>query len=298
MTSRARTIVLTAVVLCAFAANSLLCRWALAQERIDPASFAGVRLVSGALMLVALVRMRRGAGAAERRSGRWGAAVALLVYAVAFSLAYVRIEAGLGALLLFGAVQTTMLGWSVANGERLSLGQWLGVAAAVAGLSLLTLRGASVPQPGAAALMLAAGIAWGAYTLLGKGTSNPLAATAYNFARAAPAALAVMLAAWILRAVHLSPSGVLIAMVSGALASGLAYALWYEALRGLRASQAAVVQLLVPVIAAAGGVLLLGERPTLVQAGAGIVVLAGVALAVTGRPATRPQAVLRNGRAR
>ncbi|MFW5739555.1 MAG: DMT family transporter [Myxococcota bacterium] len=282
MTRPARTFVLTSVVLCAFAANSLLCRWALAEDRIDPASFAAVRLGAGALVLVALVRGRT-AGTARRRSGGWAAALSLLVYAVAFSFAYVRIEAGLGALLLFGAVQTTMLSWSVATGERLSPGQWAGVALAIAGLCVLTLRGASIPQPGAAALMLAAGVAWGAYTLLGRRSPDPLVATEQNFARAAPGALAVMIAAWAAGAVHLSTAGVFIATVSGAVTSGLAYALWYEALRRLRASQAAVVQLLVPVIAAAGGALLLGERPTMTQAAAGAGVLVGVAAAVTRR---------------
>jgi len=288
MSLRARTFALTSVVLCAFATNSLLCRWALAEDRIDPTSFTTVRLLSGAIALALLVRLRR-VPAKQRRAGRWPAAAALLVYAVAFSLAYVRLGAGLGALLLFGAVQVSMIGWAVVRGERLSVRQWVGIVFALGGLSLLTLRGASVPQPTAAVLMLTAGAAWGAYTLLGRGTANPLAATADNFARAAPAAILAMAIAWWLHAVHLSPRGVGIAVTSGALASGLAYALWYTALRGLSASQAAVVQLLVPIIAASGGVLLLGEHLTLHLALTGTAVLLGVGLALTGREQLAPR---------
>jgi drug/metabolite transporter (DMT)-like permease len=269
-----------AAAMIAFAANSLLCRAALAPGLVDPGTFTAVRLASGAAVLAAIVWARSGAAP---RGGSWGSAAALSGYAAAFSLAYVRIDAGVGALLLFLAVQASMLGWAIRGGERPARRQWLGIALALGGLAVMTAPGARAPDPAGAALMLAAGVAWGVYSIRGRTATDPLATTADNFARSVPLGAAFALAAG--PAVP-QPAGAWLAAASGALASGLGYALWYAALPSLGVARAAVVQLSAPVLAAAGAVLLLGERltPRLVLAGAAI--LAGIALA-TLRPGTR-----------
>lgn len=288
----ATTLLATATALLGFAANSLLCRRALAQACIDPVSFTAVRIGAGALMLwllVVLARLPR----LSRRPGSWRAALALFCYALLFSLAYVRLSAGTGALLLFGAVQTSMLGVAVARGERLLALQWGGLALALAGLCALLLPGALAPDPSAALLMVLAGVAWACYTLCGKGGRNPLAATAGNFLRAVPLALLSLVIAWQCGTLQLGGwhavadsaepdwrRGLWLAVASGALASGTCYALWYTALRGLTTSRAALVQLLVPVLAATLGVVLLGEDPSWRLVGSGAAVLAGVALAL------------------
>lgn len=256
-----------------FAANSLLCRAALGPRLADPAAFTAVRLASGAVALSAL------AWAARRRAprgGSWASAAALFVYAIAFSLAYVRLPAGAGALLLFLAVQATMIAGGLRHGERPTRRQGAGAAVALGGLVAMTAPGGHAVDPAGAALMLAAGAAWGVYSLRGRAAGDPLAATADNFARTVP-----MCAVLAVAAAPAAPSaaGAGLAAASGALASGLGYALWYAALPALGVPRAAVVQLTVPVLAAAGGVLLLGERPTLRAAAAGLAILAGVALA-------------------
>jgi drug/metabolite transporter (DMT)-like permease len=261
---------------------------ALRPRLLDAATFTSIRIVSGALALLILVRV--GAlqvGAAPRTAppaagaGSWTAAAALFAYAAAFSFAYLRIGAGVGALLLFGAVQATMLAWALRGGERLRWPEWGGLVIAVAGLVALVRPGLSAPDPAGAALMIGAGVAWGAYSLRGRGASRPLAATASNFARAVPLALALSLAG--MGAAHVSPRGALLAVASGALSSGVGYTLWYAALGGLTATQAAVVQLSVPVLVASGGVALLGEALTPRLAACGAIILGGVALAVLGR---------------
>ncbi len=274
-----RTTALTALALLAFAGNSILCRMALGGHLMDPAGFTAVRLASGALTLWLLLAVR-GAGA-PRLAGHWASAAALFMYAAAFSLAYVSLDAGTGALILFGAVQVTMLLAGLRAGERPRPTEWLGLALALTGLVVLVRPGLSAPAPGGAALMATAGIAWGVYSLRGRGSREPLRNTAGNFMMAAPVALLLVPLAG---GVHAwTPAGLALAAASGALASGVGYAVWYAALPALSATRAALVQLLVPVLAAAGGVALLSEVIPLRLPVAAALVLGGVALAVTAR---------------
>ena len=264
---------LTTLAMLAFAGNSVLCRLALDTTAIDPASFTSLRLISGAAVLWLLVTLR-GGGAFSH--GSWPSALALFAYAAGFSWAYIHLDAGLGALLLFAAVQVTMIGTSVARGERLTLPQQVGMTLALQGLIALLLPGSSAPPLPAALSMLAAGIAWGIYSLRGRGASNPTAVTAGNFLRAAP--LAILLSLALLQSQNLDSQGVLYALASGAVTSGLGYAVWYAALPHLRASVAATVQLSVPVITTLGGALLLAEPLTLRLLLASAMILGGIAL--------------------
>lgn len=267
-----RIVVFTTLAMLAFAGNSVLCRVALRDSQLDPASFTAIRLASGALALCLLVLLR-GKG---RLQGNWRSALALFGYAAGFSFAYVDLDAGTGALILFGAVQASMIGYGWLQGERLRPLQILGLLLAIGGLLFLLLPGAHAPQPKAAAMMVLAGVAWAFYSLLGRGSTDPLAATAGNFLRSLPALLP--LAA--LYYAHLSWDGLgaLYAMLSGALASGIGYAIWYAALPHLKAMQAASVQLSVPIIAAIAGSLLLGEQLSLHLLTASVAVLGGIAL--------------------
>lgn len=249
---------------------------------VDAASFTSLRLVTGALALGALARALGGAPRSGASGGSWLAAAALFGYAIAFSFAYLRLEAGAGALILFGAVQVTMNGWALARGHAPRTLEWVGLAVSVAGLLVLTAPGLSAPDPGAAGLMALAGVAWGVYSLLGHAVADPTAANARNFLLAVPMALAVSLLGPTPR---LTPAGFGLAAASGALTSGVGYAVWYAALRGLSAPRAAIVQLAVPVLAALGGVALLGERATLRLVASGVLVLGGIALAVRSRAA-------------
>ena len=270
---------LTGLALIAFAANSVLCRLALGGGSIDAASFTSVRLISGAvtLFLIALILKKR----AVWRQGRWISAAMLFVYAVAFSFAYLSLSAGTGALILFGAVQATMILAGLMSGERPGAREWGGVAVAVAGVVYLVSPGLTAPSPVGSALMALAGIGWGAYSLLGRGTKSPLADTTSNFLRTVPAAICVSLAS--IGHVHLSTNGVLLACASGAVASGVGYTIWYSALRGLTATRAATVQLSVPVIAALGGVIFLFEAITTRLVVSAVLILGGVGVAVTAR---------------
>ena len=272
---------LTALAMVAFAANSLLCRSALRATHVDPATFTAIRLASGAIVLAAIVSIRSRTSLA----GHWVSALALFAYAAGFSLAYVRLPAAVGALLLFGAVQVTMYGYGLWSGERVGVRQACGLLLALGGLVTLLLPGLSSPPRGSAALMLAAGIAWGVYSLRGKGAGDPTAVTAGNFVRSVP--LALVLAVALPGQRHVDGAGFALAAASGALASGVGYALWYAALPFLRATTAAVVQLSVPVIAAVGGVVLLAEPLGLRLVLSGLAVLGGIALALH-RP-SRPQ---------
>jgi drug/metabolite transporter (DMT)-like permease len=264
--------------LVAFAANSWLCRAALRTSAIDPQSFTAVRIGSGALVLALLVVARHDH---PLRHGDWVSALALFGYAIGFSLAYVRLEAGVGALVLFSAVQLTLLVGGLVAGHRLRWREGAGVLLALAGLGLLGAPGGHSPPPPALAGMAAAGIAWGLYTLRGRGSPAPLLATAGNFARALPFALVALVTA---RGVfHLSPRGLTLAAISGGITSGLGYAVWYAALRGLTPLVAGLVQLAVPVLAALGGVALLGEQLTSRLLGAGALVLGGIGWALVGR---------------
>ena len=267
------------MALIAFAANSIFCRFALGDQTIDAASFTTVRLLSGALTLACIVLLtRRGS---PLQSGNWISASMLFLYAVTFSFAYISLSAGTGALILFGAVQITMILSGLIAGERPRLLEWLGLLAALGGLVYLVLPGLSAPSPLGSALMALAGIAWGVYSLRGRGIDDPVANTTGNFVRAAPLALIVSLIA--LSNYSLSPKGALLAVLSGALASGLGYVIWYAALRDLTATRAATVQLAVPVIAAIGGIFFLAEAVTLRLTFASIAILGGVGLAISRR---------------
>lgn len=274
-----RTVLLTVIAMLAFAGNSLLCRLALAGGHIDPAGFTLIRLASGAVTLAALAGVGRGR---RRLSGSWAGAVALVAYAVAFSYAYVQLPAGTGAFLLFAAVQATMIVAGLAQGQRLSGLQWLGSGLALAGLGILAAPGSDAPPPFSALLMVLSGIAWGAYSLLGRGTTDALGATAGNFLRALPLAAVTLLPA-LLSLPMPGAVGVICAILSGALASGVGYAIWYAALPGLSPAQGASVQLSVPVVTAIIGAAALAEPVTLRLGLSSVAILGGIALVIASR---------------
>ena len=269
---------LTVLAMLAFAGNSLLCRFALQETAIDAASFTSLRLLSGAVSLWLIVYLRGGGLVV---SGSWASALALFAYAAAFSFAYISLPAATGALLLFGAVQATMIGYGLWSGEHMTLRQWVGLVMALLGLVGLLSPGLSAPPLSGALLMLGAGIAWGVYSLRGRGGGDATAVTAGNFVRAVPMALALSLLAGPVSSVDVE--GAWYAVVSGALASGVGYALWYRALPGLRPVSAATVQLSVPVIAALGGVMFLSEAPGVRLVLASLAILGGIALVIVGR---------------
>lgn len=275
------TTLLTLLALVAFASNSVLCRLALTDTDMDPASFSSIRLLSGAITLWLIVRLR---GRNFDAGGSWASAGALFIYAVAFSFAYVTLPAGTGALLLFGAVQATMIGAGWRAGERMSSAQWGGFITALGGLVALLLPGLSSPSLGGSVSMLAAGAAWGIYSLRGRRLGDPSGETAGNFLRTLPLTglLSLTTGPWM----RIDEVGVLYAVLSGALASGVGYAVWYAALRGLTATQAATVQLTVPVLAAFGGVMFLGEMISLRLALAAFAVLGGIALVLLAKSRT------------
>ncbi|MEO5823033.1 MAG: DMT family transporter, partial [Vicinamibacteraceae bacterium] len=274
------TAIFTLLALLAFASNSLLTRLALGAHAIDAASFTAIRLLAGAVVLVTLVRARDGRWRALRGGGIAGPAI-LFAYAAPFSLAYVRIGAAVGALVLFGAVQLAMLGFGLSRGERPAPRTWAGLALATGGLLWLTIPAASRPDPIGVALMIVAGAAWAAYTIAGRTTREPVAENARNFLWSGPLALLMMLAST--TTVSISGRGALLAGISGGLTSGLGYVVWYRALPRLSVTQAAVAQVAVPVVAAAGAVVLLGEPLTLRLVLAGACVLAGIGLVVSRR---------------
>jgi len=281
-----KTAGLTALAMLAFAANSLLCRAALAGGHADAISFTALRLAGGAVALGLLARARR--SPRPREHFAWGSAVALFAYAIGFSVAYLRIPAGVGALLLFAAVQFTMISAGFFAGERPRLVEWVGLGLSLAGLVVLTRPGLARPDPAGALLMLGAGVAWGVYSLRGRRGVDAVAATGASFARAVPLALGACGLGALLSAVRLDTAGVLLALASGALASGLGYAVWYAALRGLTATRAAIVQLSVPPLAAIGGALVLGEGSSLRLVVASFLIVGGIALAVTGHRRRSP----------
>ncbi|MGW9064998.1 DMT family transporter [Achromobacter animicus] len=275
-----RLFALTLSAMLAFAGNSLLCRLALKQTAIDPTTFVVIRVVSGALMLWLVLALRR---QSERLEGSWAGALALLAYALAFSFAYTHIPAGTGALLLFGAIQISMILYGLAIGERLAPLQCVGMALAIAGLVALMLPGTDAPPVFYGFLMILSGVAWSIYSLLGRGARNPVAATAGNFIRAAPVALALLLAQFVMSHIRLDAAGAAYAVASGAVTSGLGYILWYAALKRLNVTRAATVQLSVPVLAALGGTLFLNEPLTVVLVAASALVLAGVSLVILNK---------------
>ena len=279
---KTRVFTLTLLAMIAFASNSLLCRAALKETSIDAASFTFVRIFSGAAALWLILTTRR---TTSQSSGNWISALALFAYAAAFSFAYNTLSAGTGALLLFGAVQATMILWGFRKGERLRAIQIAGLLVAVIGLIVLVFPGLSAPPLMGSVLMLSAGLAWGVYSLRGKTAGDPIAATSGNFLRAVPFAALVSIV--MIRQARLDSLGVVYAFISGAITSGLGYVIWYAALGGLKAASAATVQLSVPVLAATGGILLLGEPITLRYVIASVAVIGGIFLVVTEkRPAS------------
>jgi drug/metabolite transporter (DMT)-like permease len=295
------TFLYTALALVAFAANSLLCRLALGGGAIDPASFTTVRLVSGAAMLLAVGaarhgglggpdRLRQGYGGppklhakAERSLHQlgWRSAIALFLYAITFSFAYVSLTVGTGALILFGAVQTTMLLAALRSGERPRPLEWIGLVVAIAGLAYLVSPGIAAPSAFGSVVMAASGVAWGWYSLWGRRGADPIGETTTNFARAVP--LTAVASLFSVGVVHMTATGAVSAALSGAIASGLGYVAWYAALPRLSATRAATVQLATPVLTAAGGVLLLSEPLSARLGISGVLILGGIALAVFSR---------------
>lgn len=290
--NRTRVLILSIIAMFAFAGNSVLARLALGPGNIDAATFTLVRIASGAVMLWLLVgwrqrRLTQQNGRVQRPDGgNWPSATALFLYAICFSFAYLMLDTGTGALILFGAVQLTMVAWGLVQGERPATTQWVGWALALGGMIYLVFPGVSAPSPAGALLMATAGAAWGIYSLRGRGVKDPAQVTASNFLRAVPLAVVVAIAAipWL----HLTPSGAGLALLSGAFASGLGYTLWYYVLPEISATQAATCQLSVPLLAAVAGVLFVSEPFTLRLTVASVIILGGIGLAVLTRG--QPQA--------
>jgi drug/metabolite transporter (DMT)-like permease len=277
------TLLLTAVALVAFASNSILCRLALGEREIDAATFTTVRITSGALTLVlirAATASRTANSTSLARNTSWISAALLFTYAAPFSFAYLQLSAGTGALILFACVQATMLIGAVLSGERFRWLEAIGLVIALAGLTYLVSPGLTAPSIGSV-FMAIAGVSWGVYSLRGRGSTDPLGDTTSNFVWAIPLALFISLVA--IPSAYLSPRGALLAVASGALASGLGYTVWFAALRRLTAIRAATVQLTVPVLAAAGGVLFLRESITVRLVLSAALILGGVGLALAGR---------------
>ncbi|RDE24177.1 DMT family transporter [Motiliproteus coralliicola] len=286
-----KTALYTLIALLAFAGNSILCRLALGDEAIDAASFTIIRLLAGIVTLLVILKLTRG-GDPSPSKGSWKAAGYLFLYAITFSYAYVSIETGVGALILFCAVQITMILVQLINGKRLIALEWLGVLVAFGGLVYLLLPGAQAPSFSGFVLMAIAGVAWGGYTLAGRGSANPLADTSYNFLRTLPLVVALLLVS--LQQAELSQRGILLAVMSGAVASGIGYTIWYMALGGLSAVQAAVLQLIVPVIAAIGGVIFADEPLSLRLVLSGLLILGGILVVILGRYHHDQQALSRS----
>jgi drug/metabolite transporter (DMT)-like permease len=272
--------VYTSLALIAFAFNSILCRLALRNEAIDPASFTSIRLISGAVTLITLSYFFTKTGDKFKR-GNWLSAFFLFAYAICFSVAYVSLTAGTGALILFGSVQMTMIAAALFKGERPKVLEWIGLAIALGGLVYLVFPGLTSPPLFYSSLMAGAGVAWGFYTLRGRGSGDPLGDTTGNFVRAAP--MAILLSIPLFARIHLSNQGILLAVLSGAIASGIGYTIWYAALKHHTATRAAILQLAVPVIAALGGVSFLSEQFTARLLISGIFILGGIAAVIFAR---------------
>jgi len=275
-----KTILFTGFTLIAFAANSVLCRLALGEKTIDASSFTVIRLLSGAIVLLIILKMNRIKNSSPIK-GNWFASLMLFLYAVTFSFAYITLDTGTGAIILFGSVQITMILLSLISGNRLLITEWIGVSIAFIGFIYLVSPGVTSPSIMGFSFMTVAGIAWGIYTLKGRDSLNPLMDTAYNFFRTIP--FVMVLAVIAIQSTYYTTEGILLAALSGGIASGIGYTIWYVALGGLSAIQAAVVQLLVPVIAALGGVIFLSEKITLRLTLSGIMILGGILMVVWGR---------------
>lgn len=275
---------LTVLALVAFAGNSVLCRLALADSSIDAASFTTVRLVSGAIALLIILGVTN-RGTRPASYGSWMSAVMLFLYAACFSFAYISLDTGIGALILFGMVQATMIAGALMAGDRPTVAEWIGWLLAIGGFVYLVSPGLTAPSPGGSALMAIAGVAWGIYSLRGRNESFALAGTTYNFVRSVP--LVLIVSAFSLQDLHLTTNGVVLAILSGTITSGVGYAVWYTALQSISSMQAAMVQLSVPVLAAAGGILLLSESISLRLFVSSLLILGGIFLAIFGKTKLR-----------
>ena len=272
---------LTAMALVAFAANSVLCRLALGDGSIDPVSFTSIRLVGGALALSLIFWFTKVSEKVEKPQGSWSSGVALYAYAVSFSLAYISLSSGTGALILFGAVQITMLLAAFRSGEQMGWRQWVGFFVAIAGIIYLVSPGIEAPDLGGAVLMMISGVAWGLYSIAGKSVTAPIAMTTGNFIRAAIITVPTSICA--LAFVNISSFGVALALTSGVVTSGLGYVIWYKAVPLLTTTQAAILQLLVPLLAALGGVVFISEQFTLRLGIASLLILGGVVFSICAK---------------
>ena len=277
-----KTILFTGLALIAFAANSVLCRLALGGSAIDASTFTIVRLLSGVIVLTVILNISKiNSNSSPSTKGSWPASIALFLYAITFSFAYVTLETATGALILFGSVQITMILLSIFSGNRLHISEWVGMAIAFAGFVYLVLPGVTTPSVIGFFLMTVSGIAWGVYTLKGRGSKSPIMDTAFNFLRTLP--FVIILAIITIKYAHYSSEGILLAALSGGIASGIGYLIWYIALSGLSVTQAAVLQLLVPVIAAVGGIIFVSESISLRLAVSSTMILGGILMVVLGR---------------
>jgi drug/metabolite transporter (DMT)-like permease len=270
----------TTLALIAFAFNSILCRLALGNETIDAVSFTTIRLISGAITLL-IISFALNQKQTELKRGNWASAGFLFAYAICFSVAYLQLTTATGALILFGSVQLTMVCAALIKGERPQFLEWLGLFLAFGGLVYLVFPGLSAPPIFYSMLMIFAGIAWGFYTLRGKGSENPLADTTGNFIRCVLMILA--LAIPFFSNIQLSTKGIIFAVLSGAIASGIGYSIWYSVLKHHTATRAAILQLSVPAIAAVGGVIFLAESLSLRLILASGLILGGIGLAIIGK---------------
>ncbi len=277
-----KLIITTTAALVAFAFNSILCRLALGSEAIDPAGFTSIRLISGAVILLLISFLVNGNAESPKISGNWISALFLFAYAFCFSFAYVGLTTATGALILFGMVQATMIVASIIGGQRPTTTEWTGLSVALAGLVYLVFPGLESPPFLNSVLMAAAGAAWAFYTLRGKSSANPVAETTGNFVRSIP--FVVLACIPFISKLNVTPNGIILAIISGSLASGVGYAVWYAALKYHSATRAAVLQLSVPLIAAAGGVLLISESISIRLPIAGFLILGGILLTILGRP--------------
>ena len=276
----AKSFALTSLAMIAFAANSVLCRLALGGNTIDAAGFTSIRLLSGVVVLWVILKLTHTQKTSPTKDS-WPAAAMLFLYAVTFSFAYLTLTTGTGALILFGSVQMTMIILSLLSGNKLRMIEWVGLAMAFSGFVYLVLPGVAAPSLSGFSLMTLAGIAWGIYTMKGRGSINPLADTTYNFLRSIP--FVIILGLLFFKNTHISREGMLLAAVSGGITSGIGYTIWYMALRGLSAIQAAVVQLSVPIIAGFGGVLFVSEQISLRLALSTLLTLGGILMVILGR---------------
>ncbi|MFT3744989.1 MAG: DMT family transporter [Pyrinomonadaceae bacterium] len=275
-----KSFLLTLFALVSFAFNSILCRMALGKDEIDAASFTSIRLLSGAVVLLVLAALFS-KSRNVRTSGNWPSAFFLFAYAVCFSFAYLGLTTGTGALILFGSVQMTMIAVSLVRGERPKVLEWFGLVIAVGGLVYLVFPGLTSPPLVSSALMATAGMAWGAYSLRGRGSKDPLADTMGNFVRSVP--MIAVVAAVFYPQIHLSNRGIVLAILSGAVASGVGYTIWYTALKFHTATRAAVLQLSVPVIAAVGGIVFLAETFSMRLLAAGVMIILGIGMTIFGK---------------